>query len=186
MLLADFEIEQAMSHEELAVVPFQDRFLRPASVDLQLGHELRVYKESEDILLPWAVEEGATTLRTLARGEIYPLMPGQYLLAHTLQYIALPATMVACVEGQSDLGRLGMRINSTGAIYPGFRGQISLGISNSNVRPLALIPGMLIAQISFMPVAPTRLHGPVSLGSHHQDQVGVRDTASQQLIEIKA
>ena len=76
--------------------------------------------------------------------------PGQFILAHTLEYIKLPTYLAARLEGRSSLARLGIIIHSTGGfIDAGFEGQLTLEMTNINKVPVKLYPGMKIAQIAF-------------------------------------
>ena len=54
------------------------------------------------------------------------------------------------LEGRSSLGRLGLLIHSTaGYVDPGWKGNLTLELSNVANLPIALYYGMRIGQISF-------------------------------------
>ena len=74
----------------------------------------------------------------------------------------------------SSLGRLGLIVHATaGFVDPGFRGTLTLEITNLTRVPIILWPGKPIAQLSFMALdAPAqRPYGHPDLGSHYQGQV---------------
>jgi deoxycytidine triphosphate deaminase len=74
----------------------------------------------------------------------------------------------------SSLGRLGLIVHATaGFVDPGFKGTLTLEITNLTRVPIILWPGKPIAQLSFMTLdAPAeRPYGHPELGSHYQGQV---------------
>jgi len=77
------------------------------------------------------------------------------------------------LEGKSSLGRIGLLIHSTaGYVDPGWRGHLTLELSNVAKLPITLYYGMKIGQISFLRLttAAERLYGDESLGSKYQGQ----------------
>jgi deoxycytidine triphosphate deaminase len=74
----------------------------------------------------------------------------------------------------SSLGRLGLICHATaGFVDPGWRGTLTLELTNFNSVPIVLRPGLPIAQLSLMALdAPAeRPYGHPELGSHYTDQV---------------
>ena len=73
------------------------------------------------------------------------------MLGSTLEIVGLADDIVARLEGKSSLGRLGLLIHSTaGFIDPGFRGQVTLELSNVSNLPIAIYPEMKIGQVSLL------------------------------------
>ena len=73
----------------------------------------------------------------------------------------------------SSLGRLGLLIHSTaGYVDPGWKGNLTLELSNVANLPIALYFGMKIGQISFFQMSSPveRPYGSASLGSKYQGQ----------------
>jgi dUTPase len=73
----------------------------------------------------------------------------------------------------SSLGRLGLLIHSTaGYVDPGWKGTLTLELSNVANLPIALYYGMRIGQISFFRMSSPveRLYGSPELGSKYQGQ----------------
>lgn len=106
-------------------------------------------------------------------GEPVFVHPKEFILGSTLERVALPFDLVARLDGRSSLGRLGIVIHSTaGFIDPGFSGHVTLEISNLSNLPIALYPGMRIAQISFhrMTTPAEAPYGQRRLGSKYQGQ----------------
>ena len=60
-----------------------------------------------------------------------------------MERVELGARYAARLEGKSSLGRLGLLVHSTaGFVDPGFRGRITLELSNVSQLPVKLWPGM--------------------------------------------
>jgi len=73
----------------------------------------------------------------------------------------------------SSLGRLGLLIHSTaGYVDPGWKGNLTLELSNVANLPIALYRGMKIGQISFFKMSSPveRPYGSRELGSKYQGQ----------------
>jgi hypothetical protein len=73
----------------------------------------------------------------------------------------------------SSLGRLGLLIHSTaGYVDPGWKGNLTLELSNVANLPIALYAGMRIGQISFFKMSSSvdRPYGSPELGSKYQGQ----------------
>jgi hypothetical protein len=73
----------------------------------------------------------------------------------------------------SSLGRLGLIVHATaGFVDPGFRGTLTLEMTNFNSVPIVLRPGLPIAQLSLIGLdrPAERPYGHPDLGSHYQSQ----------------
>lgn len=165
MILSDATIRKQMRQKRIVIEPEpKDWQFQPASVDLTLaGDFLSPYKDHREI------HQG-----------YYDIRPGECILASTAERIEVPTDLVGRVEGKSTWGRRFLMIHSTaGFIDPGFRGQITLELTNLSEVSQSLPVGSAIAQISFQwvdqPV--TRPYGTPALGSHYQDQSGVTPSA---------
>ena len=81
---------------------------------------------------------------------------------------------MARLEGKSSLGRIGLLIHSTaGYVDPGWKGHLTLELSNVANLPITLYQGMKIGQLSFLKLTTPaeQLYGSPSLGSKYQGQV---------------
>ena len=110
---------------------------------------------------------------------MFVIHPGEFVLGVTREYVELPDDIVARIEGKSSLGRLGLIVHATaGFVDPGFKGTLTLEITNLTRVPIKLYPGLLIAQLSFMALdAPAeRPYGSAALGSHYQGQLAATES----------
>jgi deoxycytidine triphosphate deaminase len=79
----------------------------------------------------------------------------------------------------SSLGRLGLIVHATaGFVDPGFRGSLTLEITNFNSVPIVLRPDLPIAQLSFMALdrPAERPYGHPDLGSHYHGQTDATES----------
>jgi dCTP deaminase len=111
---------------------------------------------------------------TVREGESFTLHPGDFALGSTIETVTIPDDLVGLVDGRSSVGRLAVVVHATaGLIDPGFRGQITLEMSNIGRIPVRLYPGMRIAQIVLhqMTSKAERPYG-LARGSSYQAQTG--------------
>ena len=175
MVLSDRDIRAAIKQGQIVITPQDDSSIQPASVDLRLGNQLRVFQNH---LLPVIdVKQEMTHLTESAQiDEVNPfvLHPGEFVLGMTLEEVRLPNDIVGRLDGKSSLGRLGLVVHSTaGFVDPGWRGRLTLELSNLANLPINLYVGMRISQISFMRLTSPAEHpyGSNALGSKYQGQM---------------
>src|SRR5919198_1306653 len=173
-VLSDRDIRAAIDSGEVGIRPYDPRDLQPSSVDLHLDRRFRVFRNNRypyiDVRAP---QPDLTELLSVADDEAFILHPGEFVLGQTLEWVELPDDLVARLEGRSSLGRLGLLIHSTaGYVDPGWKGNLTLELSNVANLPIALYHGMKIGQISFfrMSSAVERPYGSPELGSKYQGQ----------------
>ena len=176
MVLSDHDIKIEMAEGRIVIDPTEPKFVQPASVDVRLGADFRVFRNSTHVAIDPATHQPDLTEQIVVEdGDAFVLHPGQFALGTTLERIAVPNDILGKLEGKSSLGRLGLMIHSTaGYIDPGWDGQITLELSNVANLPILLRPGMRIGQISFERMSsPVDVpYGSPELGSHYQGQVG--------------
>jgi dCTP deaminase len=122
-----------------------------ASIDVRLSYEfVSVKRGNIGFLDPRNLEDRRHRFRTphhLNRGERFYLHPNEMVLASTLEYVRLPLSLAAYVTSRSKWGRLGLVIATATAIHPGFTGTITLELVNHGTIPIALYPGLDVAQL---------------------------------------
>lgn len=155
MILSDRDIKKYIEQGKIRIKPVPDlkKQLGPASLDFRLGNEFRIFNH---IKKPFIDPKDPNTFKNLTKlikvqnGKPFILQPNHFILAVTLEEIFLPNDIGARIEGRSSWGRLGLIIHSTaGYIDPGFRGRLTLEMSNIGMLPILLYPGMRICQIAF-------------------------------------
>ena len=176
MILSDRDLRAALEQGQLVIEPLEEDAVQPASIDLRLDNRFRVFRNTRypyiDVKLPM---EDLTELVEVKPDEAFILHPGEFVLAATYEWVEIPPCFAARLEGKSSLGRLGLLTHSTaGFLDPGFRGHITLELSNVANLPITLYPGMRIGQIAiFQLTSPAeRPYGAGAPGSKYQDQRG--------------
>lgn len=175
MVLSDRDIRTALADGRIAIEPFDPRLVQPASVDIRLDNQFRVFRSSRHAYIDLAKGvDDITELVTVTDGP-FILHPSEFVLGSTLERIRLADDLVSRVEGKSSLGRLGLLIHSTaGFVDPAWDGHLTLELSNVNTIPITLYPKMRIGQLSFFQLSSPaeRPYGSPELGSSYQGQSG--------------
>lgn len=95
-----------------------------------------------------------TTSAIKDRDGFYEIRTHEFLLCKTAEYVRLPKTIAARVEGRSSLGRLGVAVHITApTIHAAFEGTVTLEVYNHSPIPVILRPGMKIGQLIFEEVS---------------------------------
>lgn len=76
------------------------------------------------------------------------LKPGGFVLAHTYEHFSMPNDLVAMVADKSSWARRGLAVQNT-VVEPGWRGYLTLELTNHSNKTIELLEGMPIAQIIF-------------------------------------
>ena len=174
MVLSDRTIREALASGRIVIEPLAEDALQPASVDIRLDRQFRVFRNHRDSYID--VREPAedlTELETIADDEPFVLHPGEFVLGSTLERVTLGPDIVARVEGKSSLGRLGLLIHSTaGYVDSGWDGHLTMELSNVANLPIRLYYGMKIGQLAFLELTTPseRPYGSPGLGSKYQGQ----------------
>lgn len=145
MILSDKTIMKMIENKELKISPLEKEQIQPASVDIRLGDTFSIVEDSSSGVITMENEITYKTIQT----ERYVLLPGQFVLATTMEYIALPNDLTAFVEGRSSLGRMGLFIQNAGWVDPGFQGEITLELFNANRCAIELQTGRRVGQLVF-------------------------------------
>ncbi len=176
MVLSDRTIREALAAKRLVIEPIAEDALQPASVDIRLDREFRVFRNHRDAYIDVREPmEGLTAIEHVDDNEPFVLHPGEFVLGSTLERVALPDDMVARVEGKSSLGRLGLLVHATaGYVDPGWDGHLTMELSNVSNLPVRLYYGMKIGQLSFLQLTTPAEHpyGSPALRSKYQGQTG--------------
>ena len=179
-VLSDGTIRRLVDEGRIVIAPWDPGMVQPASVDLRLGGSFRVFHNhrvrSIDLADP---PTDLTELVAIGDDEPFVIHPGEFVLGATQEWVELPDDVVARIEGKSSLGRLGLIVHATaGFVDPGWKGTLTLEITNLTRVPIVLWPGKPIAQLSFMTLdrAAERPYGHPELGSHYHGQVDATES----------
>jgi dCTP deaminase len=155
MILSDVDIRAYLASGHIMIDPHpDDECIQPASIDLHLGCSFLDVNGKD-----------------LGHDQL-SLAPGQFALGCVDEWIELPNSIVAFLDGKSSLGRKGLLVHATaGLIDPGWRGRPTLEVANLvGDHEILLEAGMKICQIRFQLLSSPALrpYGSAGLGSHYQ------------------
>lgn len=177
-ILSDKDIKKHIQSGKIVIDPLKEpeRQIQPSSVDLRIGNEFKGFKIiRKPCIDPMDESDIESYMESfyIDDGEPFIIHPGEFALATTYETIQLPDNLVARVEGRSSMGRLGITMHVTaGYIDPGFRGKITLEISNIGKMPVALYTGQRVCQIVFetMTTSADRPYGHPERDSKYMNQ----------------
>ena len=174
MVLSDHTIKEELAAGRIVVDPLGDGCVQPASVDLHLDRRLLLFRNSRRPFIDVREDmSDLTEMQEIEADQPFMLHPGEFVLASTMEHIELPGDLVARLEGKSSLGRIGLLIHSTaGYVDPGWKGHLTLELSNVANLPVTLYYAMKIGQLSFLRLTTSadNLYGSPELGSKYQGQ----------------
>jgi dCTP deaminase len=137
------------------VAPFRPDHVGPASYDITLASSFAWPGKAA-----WTNPEGID------------LLPGDFVLACTLETITIPNNVAVMVCNRSSVGRTGLFIENAGFVDPGFEGQITLEMYNASKECLHLYPGQRVGQLVFFGVQDCTVGYGDRDGSKYQGQKG--------------
>jgi len=124
-----------------------EALVNPASINLRLGDSFikpipgnTVELGGEMKYMPVMKQSDGTTI----------IMPGEFMLATTMEHVSVPVNCAAFVQGRSSIGRIGLMVQNAGFVDPGFTGHITLELKNDSPCAIVLKPGYPVAQLIFM------------------------------------
>ena len=97
MILSDKTINRILKSGKLIITPITNEQIQPASVDIRIGTTFSIVEDSPSGVITMDEPISYKTLET----DSYTLLPGQFVLATTLEYFELPNNITAFVEGRS-------------------------------------------------------------------------------------
>ena len=134
-----------LKEKSLVIEPITDDQIQPASVDVRLGNTFSIVEDTPTGIITLNSEIKYKTITA----DNYLLLPGQFVLATTMEYFELPDDLTAFVEGRSSLGRMCLFIQNAGWVDPGFNGEITLELFNANRCAIELQCGRRVGQLVF-------------------------------------
>jgi dCTP deaminase len=143
--------------------------LSSAEITRRLGESSR---EGSLVIRPYSAECQQPASYDLRTADEIVLAPGACTLAHSLEWVEIPADLAATLRTRSSYGRRGV-LATAGFVDPGFRGQLTLGLVNMGIEPVPLKKGDRVVQMIVQQVT----RGDIVYEGRYQDSrgaVGVR------------
>ena len=162
MILCDYEITTLC--EAGMVTPFDPAMVNPASIDLRLGDRVLIESAAGPEMVP-------LPLRDHSEREPFLLLPGQFVLAQTLETFNLPDHIAAQFVLKSSRAREGLEHLLAGYCDPGWHGSVlTLELHNSRqLHSIPLWPGKRIGQMVFHRMSERPLRSYAETGRYNRD-----------------
>lgn len=137
------------------------------SIDLRMGHVVLIVRARgaphvDPAEAMWQAQAGAHQKESedqqkheryeLPLKARFLLHPGSLALVPTLEWVSIPADLMGFVTARSTWAREGLSIATATLIEPGYQGIVTLELANLGQIPIALYPGLELAQIAFYSV----------------------------------
>jgi dCTP deaminase len=171
--LNDRAIKGAINAGIIEIWPYTADNVQPASYDMTLGRHFKFINQDFSLGPIDPRKPVEYVEHDVPEGESYRLDPQGFVLASTRESVRLATNIIGRLEGKSSLGRIGLTAHITAGFFdPGFKGYPTLELFNASPRPILLIPGMKICQMSFARLNShaEKPYGHSDLGSKYQSQ----------------
>ena len=155
MILSDRDIKKAIELGKIKINPQPDYScqLGSCSLDLKLGDTFKIFNHSSFAYIDPKKKYDDSQLMTeikIKKGDSFIIQPGDFVLAVTEENFEIADDLMARIEGRSSLGRMGIIIHSTAAVFnPGWRGKAVMEVGNLGRIAVKLYPGMRICALVF-------------------------------------
>lgn len=174
MWLSANEIDRRVRAGELALEPFDQRLLKPASYVLRLGAECLIWRKIGGAVRLAEYRSSADDFERLLSEDVL-LLPGTFVLASSLEHLRLPPNLIGILSTLSHVARFGLSVlqNST-LVGPGF-GQdtptaLTFELLNSSPNPIQLRPGLPICHLGFQELRDPGTPNPALRKSVYENQ----------------
>ena len=162
-VLGRAEIREQLKSGELVVSPIlAPNQIGTASVDLRMGNivltaRARGLSHVNPQGYVGAPDDHANVVGKRQKHERHELTfeqsfllhPGSLALVPTLEWVRLSMRVQGFVTARSSWAREGLNIATASFIEPGYEGVITLELANLGEIPIALYPGLRLAQLAF-------------------------------------
>ena len=180
-VLSDGTIRRLVAEGRVRIEPWDDAMVQPASVDLRLGSSFRVFHNHRIAAIDLADPPHEPHRARGDRRRRFVRHPPRRVRprAHRRSTSSCPTTWSRASRASRASAASGLIVHATaGFVDPGFKGTLTLEITNLTRVPIILWPGKPIAQLSFMTLdrPAERPYGHPDLGSHYQSQVDATES----------
>lgn len=161
MVLTKNEILRLIKNKSIGFSPMIDGFqLQPHAVDLRLGNEFfiprmwNLTKNGREAIIIDPLDnaniESFENIK-LKYGQYFELLPGEFVIANTMEKISLKSSEVmAVLYPRSSVNRRGLAVDLSGIIDTGYIGKLMIPIiNNTSKQVIKIYPGERICQVVF-------------------------------------
>ncbi|MDY0062174.1 MAG: dCTP deaminase [Myxococcota bacterium] len=151
MILTQDDIRTEIAAGRILVDPYDPEAVGPASIDLRLGNEIRIFSPVPQVIsITHASSYKEITYKLELGDSGYVIKPGELVLGITQERITLPDDIAGWLSSRSRFARLGLMVHiSAPFMQPGISNHQVLEIFNTGPNFLRLVPGERICQFVF-------------------------------------
>lgn len=148
MILTRNEILKEIKRKRIQIEPFDKRDVGPASIDLCLGNELRVFKKDGKTIPMNNHMAYLKVTKKISLKKGYLLKPGELVMGITCEKVTLPENICGWLQSRSRFARFGLMSHITAPfVSPGVSNHQVLEIYNASPRKLKLVPRLKICHL---------------------------------------
>ncbi|MFH1683145.1 MAG: dCTP deaminase [Candidatus Woesearchaeota archaeon] len=154
MILSDKDIKVAVHQGRIKITPFDEQLVDSSGLGIRINSQFRIFKKiAHDWLDPFEDQDIHTELIE-KKEEGFLLQPGEFVLASSKEYLAMPNDLAARLIPRNSLSRLGIiLVGSAGIVEPGFEGNLTFTIGNISKIPVLLRENMHFCKLVFEPLS---------------------------------
>ena len=148
-VLTHDEIRRYIDAGLLAIDPLDEAAIGPASIDLHLDRQFRLFRPVQEIFHVTDEADHRAVTQLIEVEDYFLLLPGQAIHGITQEQITLPDNVCGWIQGRSRFARVGLMVHVTANfMQPGITSAKQvLEMNNAGPIPLAIRPGTAICQI---------------------------------------
>lgn len=164
MILCDTEIHDLL--QEGMVRHYQPELVNPASLDLRIGNLIMLESVTSHQMIPLSIKDYTAE-------HPYELVPGQFILAQTIEVFHMPEDIAGLFFLKSSRAREGYENLHAGYADPGWHGSaLTLELKNARqLQPLPIYPGLKIGQMVFWRMSSKPALSYAVTGSYNNDKL---------------
>jgi dCTP deaminase len=165
MILCDTEIHELITDHAI-VQHYQPELINPASLDLRLGNLIMLESVTSHQMIPLDISHYTVD-------HPYDLVPGQFILAQTMETFNMPEDIAGLFFLKSSRAREGYENLHAGYADPGWHGSaLTLELKNARqLQPLPIYPGLKIGQLVFFKMSSKPALSYAVTGSYNNDNL---------------
>ena len=165
MILSDTEIQSLITNQAM-VQDHEPELINPASLDLRLGNLIMLESVSSHQMIPLDISR-------YTAAHPYELVPGQFVLAQTIETFNMPEDIAGLFFLKSSRAREGYENLHAGYADPGWHGSaLTLELKNARqLQPLPIWPGLKIGQMVFFRMSQRPALSYAQVGHYNNDQL---------------
>lgn len=142
------EILKLIKSGEVAINPFDEKNVGPASIDFHLSNTFRIFKWSDKNFVVDKEVDYHKVTELVTVDDSLTLLPGKSVHGITAESLTLPKNLCGWIQGRSTLARIGLMVHVTANfIHPGMHGHQVLEMTNAGPMALTIKVGIPICQI---------------------------------------